>query len=72
MAGLSMQQHKLRPAFRFTYSISFAALLATIAAEVEYWNNSPGIKGTIIFLLVPLILVLINSLGIEVNLLTAD
>lgn len=53
-------------AYWFTYSVSFAALLATTAAEVTYWNNSKGIQGAIMFVVVPLILVLINALGVEV------
>ncbi|CAJ2504035.1 Uu.00g114290.m01.CDS01 [Anthostomella pinea] len=52
-------------AYWFTYSVSFAALVAASAAEIHYWSNSAGLDAGVLYLLVPLILVVINSFGIE-------
>ncbi|RDW83665.1 Amino acid transporter [Aspergillus mulundensis] len=56
-------------AYWFTYSVSFGALIATLAAEVDFWTGADGSKaldGVVIYFLVPLILVLVNATGIEV------
>jgi hypothetical protein len=52
--------------FRFTYAISFAALIVGAAAEAAYWTTPKGIEAGVLFFLIPLILVIINALGIEV------
>ncbi|KAL3437019.1 amino acid permease-domain-containing protein [Aspergillus tetrazonus] len=55
-------------AYWFTYSVSFGALIATLAAEVDFWTGADGTKaidGAVIYFLVPFILVLINATGIE-------
>ncbi|KAL4905103.1 hypothetical protein BDW74DRAFT_19060 [Aspergillus multicolor] len=56
-------------AYWFTYSVSFGALVATLAAEVDFWTGADGSKaldGVVVYFLVPLILVLVNATGIEV------
>jgi len=52
---------------RFTYSINFAAFITAIAGEAAVWNVPKGIDGGIIFLLVPIVLICINSLGVRVR-----
>ena len=52
--------------FRVTYANSFAALIVGAAAEAAYWTPPPGIEAGVLFFLIPLILVIINALGIEV------
>lgn len=52
--------------------MSFSTLVATSAAEFNFWpsiSESPVIQGLIIYLLIPLILVFINAVRIEVCLL---
>ncbi|KAL5001028.1 amino acid permease/ SLC12A domain-containing protein [Aspergillus recurvatus] len=54
---------------RFTYSVSFGALIATLAAEVDFWTGADGTKaidGAVIYFLVPFILAIINATGIKV------
>lgn len=53
-------------AYWYTYAISFAALVAATAGAAEYWATSKGIQGGILFFLVPLALLILNSFGIEV------
>ncbi|KAL4951066.1 amino acid permease-domain-containing protein [Aspergillus filifer] len=53
----------------FTYSVAFGASIATLAAEVQFWTGSQGnkiIDGTVIYTLIPLTLVLINSAAVEI------
>ena len=52
--------------FRFTYAISFAALVAATAGMAEYWETPKGIQGGILFFLIPAFLVILNAFGIEV------
>jgi hypothetical protein len=52
---------------RFTYAISFAALIAAAAGESDYWGTQKGIQGSVLFFLVPLFLVILNSFGVEVS-----
>ena len=62
---------ELLSSHRFTYSMSFATLLATAAAEFNLWpgvNGSIGIQGSILYLLIPLTLVCANAFKIEVRL----
>ncbi|KAI1771750.1 hypothetical protein F4818DRAFT_202908 [Hypoxylon cercidicola] len=61
-------------AYWFTYSVSFAALIATSATEAHYFpygsndnNDRAGIDAGVLYLLVPLILLFINSFGIKVH-----
>ncbi|KAJ5765988.1 uncharacterized protein N7511_003604 [Penicillium nucicola] len=52
----------------FTYSLSFSTLIATSAAEFNYWrgiNENLTIQGLVIYFLIPFILVLINTLRIK-------
>jgi amino acid transporter len=49
--------------------MSFSTLVATSAAEFNFWDyihERPAIQGLIIYLLIPLILVCINAIRIEV------
>lgn len=53
--------------------MSFSTLVATSAAEFNFWpgiSERPIIQGLIIYLLIPLILVFINAVRIEVHLLS--
>ncbi|KAJ5650891.1 proline-specific permease [Penicillium longicatenatum] len=54
-------------AYWFTYSMSFSSLLATLAAEFDYWHafESRGVHAGFIFLAVPVTLVAVNMLRIE-------
>jgi len=54
---------------RFTYSVSFAALIATTAALFDFWpgvKNNREIDGGIVYFLLPLVLVGVNTFGIQV------
>ncbi|KAK6954051.1 hypothetical protein Daesc_004013 [Daldinia eschscholtzii] len=53
---------------RFTYSVSFAALIASAAAEVHYWTKDVqvGIDAGVLYLLVPIILIILNCFGIQI------
>lgn len=51
---------------RFTYAISFAALVAATAGIAEYWDTPKGIQGGVLFFLVPVILLVTNAFGIQV------
>jgi amino acid transporter len=53
--------------FRYTYAISFAALVAASAGIAEYWDTPKGIQGGVLFFLVPAALVIINAFGIQVS-----
>ncbi|KAJ6185847.1 hypothetical protein N7519_007148 [Penicillium mononematosum] len=53
----------------FVYSMSFSTLVATSAAEFNFWDyihERPAIQGLIIYLLIPLIIVCINAIRIEI------
>lgn len=52
---------------RFTYSITFAAIITAIAGDVALWEQSKGIVGSVLFFLLPLILICVNSLGVRVS-----
>lgn len=50
--------------------MSFSTLLATSAAEFNFWpgiNGNTGIHAGILYLLIPLVLIFANSLKIEVR-----
>ncbi|KAL4925373.1 amino acid permease-domain-containing protein [Aspergillus undulatus] len=53
-------------AYWFTYSINFAALIVAAAGVLDYWDPGKPILGTIMFFVVPLFLVLLNSFGIQI------
>ena len=48
--------------------MSFAALIATAYQEVGYWEVAKGIKGGVLFVLVPFVLGFINCFGVDVSL----
>ena len=53
---------------RFTYSVSFAALMVTAAAELDFWTDSnKAINGGIVYLLIPLAMILMNLFEVEVS-----
>lgn len=52
---------------RFTYAISFPALIAATAEEAQLWDPGKGTQGGVIFLVVPAILVIFNAFGVEVS-----
>lgn len=52
--------------YRFTYSINFAALIVAAAGVLDFWDPGKAIQGTIMFFVVPLFLVLLNSFGVQV------
>ena len=41
-------------------------MIVAAAGEVEFWNTSKAIQGTVILFIVPLFLVLLNSFGVQV------
>lgn len=53
--------------FRFTYSITFAAIITAIAGDVAFWNVPKAIDGAVLFFLIPVVLIAINSLGVGVS-----
>ncbi|KAK3341964.1 putative proline-specific permease [Lasiosphaeria hispida] len=53
-------------AYWFTYSVAFAALLATVAEEFDFWRDDKGLDAGIIYVLFPLCLVAVNSFGVEI------
>ncbi|KAI9653227.1 MAG: hypothetical protein M1821_007658 [Bathelium mastoideum] len=50
----------------FTYAISFAALIATAYQEIGYWEVAKGVKGGVLFVLVPFVLGFINCFGVDI------
>lgn len=57
----------LNCALRFTYAISFAALISTAFQEVQYWDIAKGVDGGILFIVVPIVLGFLNCFGVEVG-----
>ncbi|KAK8138796.1 amino acid permease/ SLC12A domain-containing protein [Apiospora sp. TS-2023a] len=53
-------------AYWYTYSVSFSALVVTLAAETEFWTNSKVLQAIVMFLLLPAIMIVINATNIEV------
>jgi hypothetical protein len=50
--------------------MSFSTLVATSAAEFNFWpgiNDRPVVQGLVIYLLIPLMLVFMNAVKIEVS-----
>ncbi|KAK5993764.1 Lysine/arginine permease CAN1-like protein [Cladobotryum mycophilum] len=52
-------------AYWFTYSVSFAALIATAAAEIHFWVTGKGLDGGVVYFLIPLVLVVLNSFPVS-------
>ncbi|KAL2053176.1 hypothetical protein ABVK25_006501 [Lepraria finkii] len=52
-------------AYWFTYSINFAAHMTAVAGEVAVWQVPRWIDRSILFFLVPLVLICINNLGVR-------
>ncbi|KAI1211103.1 amino acid permease/ SLC12A domain-containing protein [Annulohypoxylon truncatum] len=52
-------------AYWFTYSVAFAYLISATAAEIHFWLDSAEFDGVVLYLIIPLILILINSFGVE-------
>ncbi|KAI1092772.1 amino acid permease/ SLC12A domain-containing protein [Rostrohypoxylon terebratum] len=52
-------------AYWFTYSVSYAYLISTTAAEIHDWIKIPEFDGVVLYLIVPLILIVVNSFGVE-------
>ncbi|KND92785.1 Arginine permease [Tolypocladium ophioglossoides CBS 100239] len=60
-ARLMLTQH------RFTYSISFSALIATSAAEIHFWiNGNKAFDGGVVYFLIPLVLIYLNSFRVDI------
>jgi len=54
---------------RFTYSVGFAALIASAANNLNYWTHDiPGVTVGIIYIALPCVLIAINKLEIGVSL----
>ncbi|KAG5769732.1 hypothetical protein H9Q73_013481 [Fusarium xylarioides] len=54
-------------AYWYTYSIGFAALIATSAGVLNYWTaNTSGFSEGFAYVALPLILVIINSVKVEI------
>ncbi|CEL10374.1 hypothetical protein ASPCAL13495 [Aspergillus calidoustus] len=55
-------------AYWFSYAVAFGALIATLAAEFDFWTGTGGNKvldGSVIYLAIPLLLVATNALGVK-------
>lgn len=53
---------------RFTYAASFAALVATSAAEIHYWKqDDKAFDGTVLYFLIPMFLIFLNCFRIDVS-----
>ncbi|KAE8387447.1 amino acid permease-domain-containing protein [Aspergillus alliaceus] len=53
-------------AYWVSYCLNFAAVIVAAAGEVEMWNRSKAIQGTVILFLLPLFLILLNSFGVHI------
>lgn len=52
---------------RFTYSVSFAALLVATAKEVDFWTHgNDAFNGFLMYLILPCCLILTNAFKVEV------
>jgi hypothetical protein len=54
---------------RFTYAISFVALLSATAGFLNHWDldNPEYVRGFVMFFLVPAVLVGFNTFGVQVR-----
>lgn len=54
---------------RFTYAVSFSALIATSSALMNFWidQTNQGLSVGIVYVLIPIIMVFVNAFGIEVS-----
>lgn len=53
-------------AYWFTYSIAFSALISATAGEADFWDPGKPILGVVIFFIIPLLLIIFNSFGVEI------
>ncbi|KAL4783295.1 amino acid permease-domain-containing protein [Aspergillus varians] len=53
-------------AYWFTYSINFAALIVAAAGVLDYWDPGKALQGTVVFVVVPLLLVIMNNFGVQI------
>lgn len=58
--------------YRFAYSVGFAALIAASSAELDFWLAGKGTERTVIdslivYLLIPVCLICINSIKVKVS-----
>jgi len=53
---------------RFTYAVSFTALIATVTAEIIYWPiaKAYAFDGLIIYTVIPTVLIAVNASLIKV------
>jgi amino acid transporter len=51
---------------RFTYAISFTALISATAGFAKHWHTKDPVQGGVMLFLVPIVLVVINAFGIQV------
>lgn len=55
--------------YRFVYSVSFSALVATSAAEIHFWiTGNKAFDGGVVYFLIPVILIGLNSFRVDVSL----
>ena len=52
--------------FRFTYAINTAAIIFAATGEMSFWDVNDYLMSIVMFVITPICLVLINSLGVEV------
>ena len=53
---------------RFTYSVSFAALIAATAAHFDFWMpGKPLFDGFVVYSIIPIILIVLNTLSVKVR-----
>ncbi|KAK5065421.1 hypothetical protein LTR84_001259 [Exophiala bonariae] len=52
--------------YMYTYTVSFSALIVTVANLAGYWNIASGLKSTI-FIVAPILLAFSNLLWVEVR-----
>ncbi|KAI1126465.1 amino acid permease/ SLC12A domain-containing protein [Nemania abortiva] len=48
-----------------TYSVSFAALIATSASEIRYWIRNGSFEATVVYITIPLILIILNCFPVK-------
>jgi hypothetical protein len=51
---------------RFTYAISFAALIATIRGIAEYWETPKFTQGGALFIAIPAAFIILQAFDIQV------
>ncbi|KAJ8131442.1 hypothetical protein O1611_g2183 [Lasiodiplodia mahajangana] len=48
-----------------TYSVGFAALIATSSSEIRYWTKNEALEATIVYIVIPLILIVFNCFPVK-------